>query len=45
MKNKKKQYVIKMAYTDNYHVLQYVDGSLKHIISYLIMNWMDILLP
>lgn len=36
MKNKKKQYVIKMAYTDNYHVLQYVDGKLEthNIISY-----------
>lgn len=33
---KKKQYVIKEAYTDNYHVLQYVDGKLEahNIISY-----------
>lgn len=36
MKEKKKQYVIKMAYTDNYHVLQYVDGKLEahNIVSY-----------
>lgn len=36
MKNKKKQYVLKKAYADNYHVLQYVDGKLKahNIISY-----------
>lgn len=36
MKNKKKQYVIKEAYTDNYHVLQYVDGKLErcNIVSY-----------
>lgn len=24
-----KQYVIKEAYTDNYHVLRYVDGKLE----------------
>ena len=31
-----KQYVIKQAYTDNYHVLQYQDGKLEshNIISY-----------
>lgn len=36
MKNKKKQYVIKKAYTDNYHILQYIDGQLEahNIISY-----------
>ena len=36
MKQKKKQYVIKEAYTDNYHVLQYIDGKLEghNIVSY-----------
>lgn len=31
-----KQYVIKFAYTDNYHVLQYVNGELEshNIVSY-----------
>lgn len=35
-----KQYVVKEAYTDNYHVLQYVDGVLEanDILSYYVLE-------